>query len=60
MVGEPPHDPMIGMPIGSNSRFVVQSKIGTGAYGDVYLARDEKRQESVAIKFLREAASGHS
>ena len=58
MVGEAPHDPMIGMPLGRDSRFVVQSKIGTGAYGDVYLARDEKRQESVAIKFLREAGAG--
>jgi serine/threonine protein kinase len=58
MVGEPLHDPMIGMPIGRDRRFVIQSKLGTGAYGDVYLARDEKRQESVAIKFLREQGAG--
>jgi serine/threonine-protein kinase len=54
---QPELDPLIGLPIGRNRRFVIQRKLSRGAYGDVYLARDEKHQTSVAVKFLREEAA---
>src|SRR5205814_732838 len=44
--------------IGPNECFVVKRKLGSGAYGEVYLARDDKRSKSVAIKFLREKGAG--
>src|SRR5262245_39787464 len=53
MTIEPRPDELLGKRFG-RGRFVVASRLGGGAYGDVYLARDEGGQPA-AIKFLREA-----
>ena len=51
----PTDDPYIGATIGG--RYVIQSIIGRGGMGDVYLAVHEQLGQRVAIKFLPERLS---
>ena len=48
--GEP--DPLIGQRFGHGA-ILIERKLGEGGMGTVYLARDEKHDRPVAIKFLR-------
>lgn len=47
----PKPDPLIGMRFGNGSLLVLR-KLGSGGMGSIYLARDERHERDVALKFL--------
>jgi eukaryotic-like serine/threonine-protein kinase len=46
-------DPMLGQRFGPEDRYEILKSLGTGGYGEVYLADDQKRKRKVALKLLR-------
>ena len=36
----------------SNIKFSIEEKLGEGSYGEVYLAKNNRNEENVVLKFL--------
>jgi eukaryotic-like serine/threonine-protein kinase len=53
MAEELPADPLIGKRFGPEDRYEVIRKLGSGGFGEVYLAHDHKRNWKVALKLMR-------